>query len=133
MKTATALFVLLLAAGSALAQEATRPDYSRDTLMKLFVDGKEQPVRDSNMRFHVGAVEFGAIGTRWRFNYLPIMAPLAGTRFGVTREWPDAFSLLGTPIATPRRAWRTQRLVDAELKRIEKVTKPKVKIRITTE
>ena len=134
MKTTTALFVLLLAASGALAQSADRADYSRDTLMKLFVDGKEPPrVRDTNVRFHVGAVEFGAVGTRWRFNYLPIMAPLPGTRFGITREWPDAFSLLRTPIATSKRAWRTQRAVNAELRRIEKLTKPKATIKVTTE
>jgi hypothetical protein len=131
MKTATALFVLLLAAATASAQ--SHPDYSRDTLMKLFVDGKEKPKRDRNVHFDAGAVEFSALGTRWRFPFVPLMA-LPGTRFTTTREWPDAFSLLGTPIATPRRAWRTQRRqVNAELKRIEKVTKPKAKIKVTVD
>src|SRR5687767_7832866 len=119
MKAAATLILLLLAAGAVMAQEEPRPaDYSRETLLRLFVQ-EEPPRRTGDVQFHVGAIEFGALGTRWRFNYLPIMMPLPGTRFTTTREWPDAFALTNTPIATPPRAWRTQRDVNAEMRRIE--------------
>ena len=129
MKRTATLLALLLVAGLAAAQEEPKPDYSRDTLLRLFV-GDEDDDRDGDVRFHVGAVEFGALGTRWRFNYLPIMAPLPGTRFATTREWPDAFALTGTPIATPPRAWRTQREMNAELRRIDRVTRSRATVRV---
>jgi hypothetical protein len=135
MKTKIAI-ILLLAATSLSAQEqssdttteATKPDYSKPSLQRFVLSIPEPPKRDRSVRFYVGAIEFGAVGTRWRFNYLPIMAPLSGTRLGVTREWPDPFALTGTVIATPRRAWRTQRKVDSELKRIEKSERAKIKV-----
>jgi hypothetical protein len=61
------------------------------------------------------------------------MAPLSGTRLGITNEWPDPFSLSGTPIATPKRAWRTQRKIDAELRRINDSDKKRVKIKVKVE
>lgn len=134
MKTKIAILVLL-AAASLSAQEqpqdstaTTKPDFSKPGLQRFVLSIPEQPKRERNVRFHVGAIEFGAVGTRWRFNYLPIMAPLSGTRLGVSREWPDPFSLTGTTIATPKRAWRTQRQVNAELKRIERSERAKIRV-----
>ena len=136
MKTKIAI-ILLLAATSLSAQEpstdttgGTKPDYSKPSLQRFVLSIPEPPKRDRNVRFHVGAIEFGAVGTRWRFNYLPIMAPLSGTRLAVTREWPDPFALTGTVIATPKRAWRTQRKVDSELKRIEKSERAKIRVTV---
>lgn len=132
------LILVLLAAASLSAQEpqpqpapATQPpDYSKPALQRFVLSIPAEPKKERNLRFHVGAVEFGAIGTRWRFNYLPIMTPLSGTRMGVSQEWPDPFALTGTVIATPRRAWRTQREVNAELKRIEKSERAKIKVNV---
>lgn len=132
MKAAATLIILLLAAGTVMAQEEATPDYSRDTLLRLLARD-ETPRRTGDVQFHVGAIEFGALGTRWRFNYLPIMMPLPGTRFTTTREWPDAFALTNTPIATPPRAWRTMREVNAELRRIDRVTKPNATIKVKTD
>ena len=130
MKTTATLLVLLLGAGSALAQDAApRVDYSRDQLMRLFV-APDEDRDDRGVRFNYGQVEFRAIGLDWQFS--PIMLPLPGTRFTTTREWPDAFSLMRVPYATSRRAWQTRRAVNAELKRIDRVTKPKAKIKVTT-
>jgi hypothetical protein len=130
MKAAGTLFALLLAASTALAQEDTsRPDYSRDGLIKFFANEDLVFERDEPpVRYHAGAVEFTALGTEWRFNYLPIMAPFVGARPSVTNEWPDAFSLLRVPIATPRRAWRTQREFNAELRRINRKVKAEVRV-----
>ena len=133
MKTTIAILVLLAATTSLSAQETTetKPDYSKPTLQRWVFSIPEEPERPRhNVRFHVGAVEFGALGTRWRFNYLPIMAPLSGTRLAVSREWPDPFSLTGTVIATPKRAWRTQRQVNSELRRIEQTERAKIKVNV---
>ena len=138
MKTTIAILVLAAAtsltaqesASAATSDAAPKPDYSKPSLQRFVLSIPEPPKRDRNVRFHVGAIEFGAVGTRWRFNYLPIMAPLSGTRLGVTREWPDPFSLTGTTIATPKRAWRTQRKIDAEMRRIEKTERAKVRVKV---
>ena len=134
MKTMTFAILLLLGATAVGAEEAqpapTKPDYSKESLQRFVLSIPEPPKRERNVRFHIGAIEFGAVGTRWRFNYLPIMMPLSGTRLGVTREWPDPFALTGTVIATPRRAWRTQRKVDAELRRIEKSERAKIRVKV---
>jgi hypothetical protein len=125
------LLVLLSAAAAATAQEAeSRPDYSKDSMLRVLRAQTEEKEKEPPIRFHVGAVRFNALGTQWQFNYLPIMAPLAGTRLGITNEWPSAFALTGVPIATPKRAWRTQRQVDAELKRITESEKKRAKVKI---
>lgn len=129
MKTTIAIFALFAATTLAAQETATKPDYSKPGLQRFVLSIPEAPPpRDRNVRFHVGAIEFGAIGTRWRFNYLPIMAPLSGTRMAVTREWPDPFSLTGTAVATPKRAWRTQRQVNSELRRIERSERAKIRV-----
>ena len=128
MKTSTATLVLFaaLAAFPADAQE-TKPDYSRENLQRFVAAIPEQPKHERNVRFYLGAVEFGAMGQRWRFAY-PVM-PFSGTMLTTSRQWPDPFSLTGTAIATPRRAWYTQRKVNAEIKRIEKTERAKIRVK----
>ena len=129
MKTsATLLAILLLAAGTASAQE--RPDYSKEALQKFVMSidvGEEPPVR-----YYPDSVHFTALGTTWNFNYIPgLVLPLSGTRMGVTQEWPDPFSLTRTVIATSPRAARRGREFSRELKRINKRLNATVKV--TTE
>ena len=83
--------------------------------------------KERNIRFYIGAVEFAALGQRWRFAY-PVM-PFSGTQLTTSRQWPDPFSLTNTVIATPPRAWRTNRKVNAEMKRIEKTERAKIKVK----
>lgn len=136
MRTAILLVFVGLCASSALAQDSftpsSKPDYSKDTLLRLMADQKP-PEHEPRIQFHIGSVAFKALGTEWNFVYLPIMMPLSGTRFGVTREWPDPFTLTGTPIATPPRLWRPdRRAINRELKRIERTT-AKVKVNLKAE
>jgi hypothetical protein len=128
MRTAI-LLALLTLAGSAVAQETrTRADYSRDTLLRLFQAAAED--YDQPIRYDRGAVEFRALGTTWRFNYLP-MRPLSGSWLTTAgREWPDPFTLTGTQIATSPRAWRTQRQINSELRRIEATERAKVRVTV---
>jgi hypothetical protein len=133
MRASATILALLFVTGGLAAQEASesndsvRPSYSRDSLLRMLHAQAEEEKKEPAVKYHVGAVEFGA---HWRFNYLTMMPPLSGSRVGVTNEWPDPFSLSGTAIATPRRAWRTQREIDAELRRINATEKKKAKIKV---
>ncbi|MEO8379742.1 MAG: hypothetical protein ABI779_08780 [Acidobacteriota bacterium] len=130
MKTSSAtLLLLVLLTTPVLAQEdSSRPDYSRDSLQRFVMSIPPKPERDRNMRFYVGGVEFSALGTKW--NLFNPMLPFSGTRPTTNRELPDPFSLTRTAIATPMRAWRTQRQLDAELKRIEKSERARVTVTV---
>ena len=129
MRASATILALLLLTVSAAAQD-TRPDYSKDTLLRLFVEAAKQE-SENPIRYRRGAVEFRALGTSWRFNYLPMMA-MHGTLNGVSMELPDPFMLTGTAIATSPRSWRTRREVNAELKRIEKLERAKIKVTVGT-
>lgn len=132
MKTSL-MFLVLLAATAAYAQEeppVVQPDYSKESLQRFVANIPEPPPRRvRDVYFHIGAIEFRALGSRWRFNYLPFMMPLSGTQLGITQTQPDPFALTQTSIATPPRAWRTQRQVSAEMKRIEQTERAKVKVK----
>ena len=96
-----ALLVCLLAL-PALADE--KPDYSRENLLRLFAQHEiDLPPRPSaRVQWHIGYVDFRALGMNWRVAYLPIMAPLPGTRMNETGRLPDPFALTNTAIAGAR-------------------------------
>lgn len=128
--TILALF-LFCATAQAEAQSTTRSDqqrradYSRDTLTRLFVN------TGNDFRVEGDAVDFRALGTSFHVNIPRILAPLSGSVVGVTQTIPDPFSLTRTQIATSRRAWRTQRAVNAELRRID--ASERARLRVTTQ
>jgi len=142
MRVRASIFAALLVAGTLSAQESTpstpapapKPDYSRQSIMRLLMNNDDEDTdrqRRPSHFDHFGAVEFHALGTDWHFNYLPVMLPLSGTGFGMnatSQSWPDPFALTNTQIATSQRAWRTRRNVKAELRRIEKSERAKLKI-----
>lgn len=128
MRASATILALFLVAGSALAQDSRtqrRPDYSRETLQRLFIDAGDL---DDGLRFRDGAVRFGAFGTTFDVNIPRILAPLSGSVIGVTQTWPDPFALTNTQIATSRRAWRTQRALSAELRRIESMDRARIRV-----
>ena len=59
----------------------------------------------------------------------PVERPLSGSEFRTTQTLPDPFSLTRTQIATSKRAWRTQRTLNAELRRIERLERAKIRVR----
>jgi hypothetical protein len=126
--SATILSIFLLTASAAAQNSAPVRDYSKDTLLRLFVNAAKQE-SENPIRYRNGAVEFRALGTSWSFNYLPMMA-MHGTLNGVTMEVPDPFQLTGTQIATTPRNWRTRREVNAELRRIEKTERAKIRVTV---
>ncbi|HJQ36177.1 MAG TPA: hypothetical protein VKB93_03470 [Thermoanaerobaculia bacterium] len=130
MKTSPAILLFLTAALSLPAQESPpHIDASPERLRKFVASIPEPPPpRPHKLTFRFGAIEFRAFGTRWRISYLPGLTPLAGTRMTTTREWPDAFALTNTAIATTPRSWHTQRQINAEMRRIEKTEMAKVRV-----
>ena len=124
--TATLVILAALCTVPAFAQEEPKPDYSRENLQRFVAAIPEPPKPERRIRFYWGAIEFGALGQKWRF---APMLPLSGSGLRTTQEWPDPFALTGTQIATPKRAWYTQRKVNAELKRIEKMERAKISVK----
>lgn len=138
MKASAALIALLLLfASPAVAQDTgSDPDYSRNTLLRLFAEAGNE-IDDADMRairYRLGSVEFTALGTSWRFNYLPIMVPFSGTGAGFngqnTSTLPDPFMLTNTQIATSPRAWRTQRQKNHELRRIDRTERERMRLEV---
>jgi len=130
MKTSPALLVLLsaLMAGPLAAQEAQpKPDFSRDSLQRFVMEIPVAPEPQRRVIFHIGAIEFTALGMPWQIG---LMLPMSGSGFTTSREWPDPFALTGTQIATSPRAWRTQRALSSELRRIERSERAKIRIRV---
>ena len=134
MRGRAALFAALLVAATLSAQETEppKPDYSRETIMKLFMnaDEDEHPVLYRGYE-NFGSVQVHALGTTFHLNYLPFMVPLPGTGFGMnatSQSFPDPFALTHTQIATSQRAWRTRRNLKAEMRRIEKSERARIKV-----
>jgi hypothetical protein len=120
MRIRIALALLLTAAAAAAQDSPAKPDYSKETLIRVLAASEEPPERESRIRFREGAVEFTALGLDWRFP--TVVGPYPGSiRDDVSMGFPDAFSTLGIPIATGPRAVRASRRdVNAELRRIER-------------
>ena len=132
----TVLIVTLFLATSAAAQQSFRddteqPDFSRDTLLRLFAEGEEREDPEDRFRHRFGVIDFRAAGMRWRIGYLPFMVPLSGSQPWVNgQRWPDPFVLTGTEIAHTPRTWRSQRAMSAELRRIEKRVRETSTVRV---
>lgn len=125
-----AIFAAILLALPALAQEGQRqPDYSPDALLQFVSEIPEPPKRERNVHFHFGGVEFRALGMDWRLMYLPLMVPLSGSAPRTNRTLPDPFELTVTAFADPPRTWQAQRRVKAELRRIEKTERARIRVR----
>jgi hypothetical protein len=139
-----ALLLTILLATAAAAQEAVppsivtpapapAPDYSNDSLMRLF--RPEEPRQAPERRFHwtFGGVEFRALNMRWRIAYLPILPPLPGSVPKTNREAIDPFVLTGTEFAMTPRTFKTRRLINSELRRIERMERERGKVVATPE
>jgi hypothetical protein len=89
--------LLLCVAGTAFADEAPVPDYSREALLLITRDMPERPVRP------VSFTELGVVSIRTPFLrahlwYL-LLPPLQGSLPRTTLEWPSPFTSTNTEIA----------------------------------
>lgn len=137
MRTAIFIVVVSLAASTAAAQQQfndSQPDYSRETLLRLFAENPEREDANARFRHRFGAIEFQTRGVRWRVGYLPFFLPLHGSMPWVNgHRWPDPFILTNTEIAHTPRTWRDQRAMSAELRRIERRLRDSATIRVQPE
>ena len=126
MRTSATILALLLVAGTAMAQDEPRPDYSRDHLLRLFVAASPEEAQRS---YRDVGVTVNAFGTSFRVHALPqLLMPLSGSALRTTQEWPDPFALTGTQIATSQSAWRTRRTINRELRRIELTQRARLRV-----
>jgi hypothetical protein len=95
-----AAVLLFLALASTASAEV--PTYTAEEKLKMFrtlnVDAHAKD--DRRVEWHVGYIEFHVLGMDWRFFYLPILAPLPGTRLQDNATVPNAFDLTRTPYAS---------------------------------
>src|SRR5215212_7181746 len=128
MRTISPLVLIALLAVPAFAQE--KPDYSKENLLRILSVDIGKPEHERNVTYEFGAINFTAFGQRFRYSYLPFLAPLQGSRFNhvTTSEWPDPFVLTNTQIAMRPGTYRERRARTAELRRIDRITRRKAKV-----
>jgi len=123
-------FASLLIASAMLGDEpaTTRPDYSREALLHFVAsnDIRMSPLPDhlppGRIQWHLGWMEFRALGMKWRIFYLPIAVPLAGSGLQNVANVPNPLEMTGTPFpASPQLYPDRSAAVDRELKRVLKL------------
>ncbi|HEX7678487.1 MAG TPA: hypothetical protein VF713_10210 [Thermoanaerobaculia bacterium] len=96
-----ALLLLFVALAAPLAAAEPKPDYSPEAIFRFaheFVFHPHSEVGNFDLG-NLGAINVYKYGLRGTFNYLPFLAPLAGTRLADVAMVPNAFALTNTPIA----------------------------------
>ena len=133
--TLTATLLLIASATFAQQQTTTRPDYSRDALLR-FAAGNEikmSPLPDhlppGRIQWHIGWFEFRGLGMEWRVIYFPL-APLAGSGFQNVAKVPNPLELTGPRIATGPDIFRERPAsVSREIRKVRQIErKAKVKV-----
>lgn len=140
MKKLTLIISLLTMTSALRAQETgsaqhepSKPDYSRNTLITLFANDPQREKVDPRVKWSVGAVDFKAAGMRWRIGYLPFLMPLSGSQPWINgQRWPDPFLLTGTTFASTPRTWKQRRNMTAEMRRIDRKTRERQKVKVNT-
>ena len=136
MRTTVFALAALLTAGTLMAQQTTSqpPDYSRPTLLRILSDQPEQQER--KVEYPFGAVRIEGRSTRWLIGYLPFLMPLSGsvpTGRGLGSDFPNPFVLTHTDYPMTPRAWRDNRAMSRELRRIESEERKRAKVKVSTE
>jgi hypothetical protein len=137
IRKAVLILTLVLLPGALAAQDERAPetpDYSKERLLHILSAEIEREEVEPRVQFHVGAIDFRAAGARWRIGYLPFMVPLPGSMPWVNEyRYADPFLLTNTEIASPPRTWRTNRARNAELRRIERLTRESATVTVKPE
>ena len=100
--TRATLLLILFAIAMPLAADEPRPkpDYSNEAMFRFahyFVEHRSG-ILDFDLG-NLGAIDVYKYGVHGRFNYLPFLAPLLGTRLVDVATVPNAFALTNTRIA----------------------------------
>ena len=127
MRTILLALSTTLLAAAALAQETGKqppaPDYSRPTLMRLFVIEPQLSQPDDIIEPEVGAVRYRSRFGNFLLGYLPFFAPLPGSVPTTTRQLVDPFVMTHMEIPAGPRVMRRERA--RELRRIDRLTRSK--------
>ena len=110
-------------AAAAPSQQA--PDYSRETILKIL---HSDDVENAPFKFDIGQVEYRTKNMRYRFAYLPLLAPLPYTGPHGAGQLPNPFVLTHTEfawqphqyVATPD-DWEQSREYKREYRRVAKM------------
>ena len=138
MRSVILMIFAVMLSGSALAQQQQfreeQPDFSRDTLLRLFAENPDREEVEPSFRHELGMIEFKTRNIRWRVGYLPFFLPLHGSQpWDHDQRWPDPFILTGTEIAHTSRTWRDRRALSSELRRIDRKVRESAVVRVRPE
>ena len=86
-------FFIAATASAAATTETSKPDFSRDAILKVLHDAEVE--REQAFRMRVGAADYTTRSTRFRFAYLPFFAPLPYSGPQGARFLPNPFVLTG--------------------------------------
>jgi hypothetical protein len=124
MRTIVLALSTTLLATTLLAQETAprpaAPDYSRPTLMRIFVIDPQTGPPTPSVEPEVGAVRVRSRFGNLLLGYLPFFAPLPGSVPTTTRQVVDPFVMTNLEIPAGPRVMRRERA--RELRRIDRLT-----------
>ncbi|HET7710870.1 MAG TPA: hypothetical protein VFL80_02980 [Thermoanaerobaculia bacterium] len=126
------LLAFLTLATSAPAQSTT-PDYSRDALLRLIVRA-EREAEEKQIEIDAASIRFKGLGTRWKFVFLPLLAPLPNSVRRTSSTLPNPFVEAGAEIAYRPGTWRDMRDlprdVERELRRIKQKERARIRVNV---
>src|SRR5689334_7483027 len=134
MKTITTIaLVTLLGAASALAADGDlrQPDYSQPAMLQFTQEVLRQRAAE-RIDYNLGSIDVYKFGLRSRFFWLPLLAPLPGTKLNETASLPSPFALTQTQIARsmPYISDENSAAVNREIKRVLRMDKKRAKVKV---
>ncbi len=131
MRALAGFVALTLMAAAAPADDATRPDFSRDTML-TFTREVLREREAERVEVDFGAIDVYKFGTHFKLLWLPFLAPLPGTKLNQTANLPDPFALTNTRIAgsMPYMDDGHQAAVNREIRRVLRLDKKRAKIKV---
>lgn len=134
MRRVAGFAVLTLMATAVLADDAPRPDFSRDTMLTFTREVLRERAAE-RVEIDFGAIDVYNFGTHFKLLWLPFLAPLPGTKLNQTANLPDPFALTNTRIARsmPYMDDGHQSAVNREIRRVLRLDKKRAKIKVQAE
>ncbi len=123
--------ISMMTAAAALADDAPRPDYSKDAMLTFSREVLRQREAE-RVEVDFGSIDIYKFGSRLKFFWLPFLAPLPGTKLNETAKLPDPFALTNTRIARsmPYMAEEDRAGVNREIRRVLRLEKRRAKIKV---
>ena len=131
MRRIAGFALLTFMATAALADDAPRPDFSKDALLSFTREVLRQREAE-RVEIDFGAIDVYKFGTHLKFLWLPFLAPLPGTKLNQTANLPDPFALTNTRIAgsMPYMDDETSGAVNREIRRVLRLDKKRAKVKV---